>query len=232
VVSAVHANYTILKRCVGEGGDWYQNLVETYNTLGIQKNDAIKLLDRPRNQLLLDLHVARILLRDWLDPDSVFTDEFLIRIDEPNDMQGQLVARVVIDGVIVPDEDYCLLVETFFSALSLEQADRQNGVSFLGGCGDRRCCGESYETGKRELFWNWYIPTYSMLSVEGKSYEPLAVDFRLDWADVLSAGEKIIQEIERLEMRDLHRAKLSEYKTQINELRISNLYSHDGNATE
>src|SRR5262249_20510047 len=107
---AVQKNYNILFHRAGEGGDWKQRLIDAYEKLGGNKSQAKRLFDIERDRLLLEFPAAWKLLREWLDESGGMTEEFVICVDPANESQGELVIKVIVDGMIVPDEDYCLEV--------------------------------------------------------------------------------------------------------------------------
>ncbi len=106
-------------------------------------------------------------------------DEFEIRIDPPGDgLQGDLVITVLINGLIVTDDDYCLDVDSFFEAIGAPEST----VKFVGGCGVPECCGTGYKTFSYQHSWQWD-------------------KFHLDWSAVYMATQVIIAEVERLTER-------------------------------
>jgi len=189
---AVQKNYSLLFSRACEGGDWEQKVFDTYRQFGVQKSQAERFLELPRDQLFLELMAARNLLREWVDPYGEVTEEFFVRVDPANQLQGDLVVKVIVDGIIVPDEDYCLEVDTFFSSLAAIETWAISGVSFLGGCGVPSCCAAGYTTRNSYSYWNWFIPK----SISFPDGNP--TDFRLAWTDVLKAARQIIPEVEGL----------------------------------
>ena len=98
----------------------------------------------------------------------------------PERYQGDLVIQAVINGHVVKDDDYCLDIDTFFSAIG---KDGTTIVSLLGSCADKGCCGEGFYTFPNAECWNWGWDD---------------VEYRLSWSDVLLAAMQIIVEIEKL----------------------------------
>ncbi len=189
---SVQKNYSLLFSRACEGGDWEQRVFDTYGQFGVQKSQAESFLELPRDQLFLELMAARDLLREWLDPDVELTEDFFIRVDPANQLQGALVVKVIVNGIIVPDEDYCLEVDSFFSSLAAIETWAPSGVSFLGGCGVPSCCAAGYTTRNCYSYWNWFMPK----SISFPDCNP--TDFRLAWTDVLKAARQIIPEVEGL----------------------------------
>jgi hypothetical protein len=172
-------------------GDWEKRILDIYKTWGIHKHADHELLGK-RPEFAEYLCLARDTLRDWLDSESTMSDEFCVRVDPPNREQGDLVIKVLIDGLIVPDDDYCLEVRKFFSAIGDMKTWAPSTVSFLGGCGIRECCGTGYHTRNGVTHWHWYIPVRLIPDAA-----PID-DFKFGWTDIIKAAETIISEIERL----------------------------------
>jgi hypothetical protein len=125
-------------------------------------------------------------------------DDLRIRVDPPNERQGNLVIKVLINGRTVTEDDYCLDVDSFFSALSMPESE----VSLVGGCGEPGCCGTGYQTFATSNCWRWVIPSQPPDS-------PPFEKFRFSWADVYSTAKLIISEVERLAKDGMARADVA-----------------------
>jgi len=120
-------------------------------------------------------------------------DQITIRRDPANDAQGPFVIKVLINGNVVPDDDYCLNIESFFNAV--DQPD--SPARFLGGCGIPECCEEGYMTWVSEGAWCWGWHGEAM--------------FKLSWASTFEAASTIISELERLKMENSECQSLTEH---------------------
>jgi hypothetical protein len=127
-------------------------------------------------------------------------DDFSVRIDPPNSEQGDLVVKVLINGQIVTDYDYCLDIDTFFSAIGLSKSQ----VELIGGCGIPECCATGYPTYSRAYSWKWG-------------------DFDLSWTDVHKAASQIIAAVEELPQQkktcEHFRTRLPYYRKRLEELK-------------
>lgn len=85
---------------------------------------------------------------------DVAFDDLRVRVDPPNRLQGQLVIKVLVNGKIVTEDDYCLDVDRFFSDVNASRGR----INFVGGCGHGRCCGTGYLTRCSPECWIWGWP--------------------------------------------------------------------------
>jgi hypothetical protein len=115
-------------------------------------------------------------------------DSFCIRVDAPDEiaLQGHLVVKVLINGTIVPEDRYCLDVESFFNAIG----SHESRINLIGGCGVPECCGRSFATqSTREGFQ--------------------IGDFKCRWKDIYKATDEILSALEQLPEEKYIYARLS-----------------------
>lgn len=211
----MQGSYATLYTKVDQGQYWQTGILENCIKAGFDQHKAAKYIERARERMYPDLIGAREALLDGIDPVREFREEFFIEFEPADERQGELVVKVVINGVVVPDDDYCLEVDTFFNCIDESLTDPVEVVKFLGGCGDRGCCGVEYKTHKNYSYWNWYAPGFDSTVIDWAPTTARITDYRLDWSDVLTAANQIVAEFPRLSDAYPLKSKLPDYLAKI-----------------
>ena len=105
-------------------------------------------------------------------------DELQVKICPDHPSRLDLFAKVLINGNIVPEPDYWLNIDTFFSAIG----SRASKIEFIGDCGVADCCADGFRTFDMGSCWQW----------------AKATTFNFSWLQVHAAAELIISEIDQL----------------------------------
>lgn len=211
----VQGSYATLFTKVNELQNWKDGILENCIKAGFDKTKAVKYTGRARELMYPDLLQSREALLDAIDPARESREEFFIEIEPADEQQAELVVKVILNGVIVPADDYCLEVDTFFDCVNETQADPAAVVKFIGGCGDEGCCGVEYETYKNASYWNWYTPAFDSNVIECALITARVIDYRLAWSDVLTAANQIVAEFPRLSDAYPLKSKLPDYLAKI-----------------
>lgn len=208
----VQGSYCSTARIVATGPDGKKRLKQNLLKAGAGK---VKLTPNASEQLDPALISAREALIEWFDPDREFTEEFFVRVDPANGPQGELVVKVIIDGVIQTDDDYCLYVDTFFDCIGIPRNAERKVVELLGGCGVPDCCAEGFLTENLGTYWNWFNLGLLSEASDWKPYTARTSDYRLAWGDVLTAANQIVAEFPRLSDGYPLKSKLPDYLAKI-----------------
>ncbi len=208
----VQGSYCSTARIVTTRPDGKKRLEQNLLKAGVKRKKSIL---KGNDHVHPALIAAREALVEWFDPDRILTEEFFVRVDPANQPQGELVVKVIVDGVVQTDDDYCLYVDTFFDCIGKPSPAERNVVEFLGGCGVRDCCAEGYFTESCGIYWNWFNHG---LRTEASCWAPTTArtaDYRLAWGDVLTAANQIVAEFPRLSDDYPLKSKLPDYLAKI-----------------
>lgn len=208
----VQGSYCSTARIVDTQPDGKRRLKQNLLKAGAGK---VKLTPMATAQIRPALISAREALIQWFDPERKFTEEFLVRVDPSNEPQGELVVKVIVNGVIQTDDDYCLYVDTFFDCITSHPWNERKCVEFLGGCGIRDCCAEGLFAYCFSTHWNWFSLGLRSEASNWEPYTARRTDFRLAWSDVLTAANQIVAEFPRLSDGYPLKAKLPDYLAKI-----------------
>jgi hypothetical protein len=120
-------------------------------------------------------------------------------LDDPNACQWDLGLQVYVNGLLLFEDDYCLDIESFISAVG----ERQGSFSMVGGCGTPGCCAVG-----ATLYANSF----------GCTMTSNGAVFQLEMKDIIEAIQLIITEIEQLEhklLRDCFVPKLDKCRRKL-----------------
>lgn len=151
----------------------------------------------------LYIRVSLAVIRSMIEDPKM--DELQVEICPDHPSRLDLFVKILINGKIVPEPDYWLNIDTFFSAVG----NRASEIEFIGDCGVAGCCADGFRTFDMGTCWQWAARTAT---------------FNFSWLQVHEAAELIISEIDKLSGQKRRICKslienIPEYQKKIQEIR-------------
>lgn len=118
-------------------------------------------------------------------------DELTINFGEGNRAQGEIVAKVLVNGKLLFKPDYALNIHSFFSAIGSSSAI----IEFIGECGIAACCAEWSQAFSTWYSWQWDSHYFSWANVRIVCDELIAKIEALSPQTMDYHGKKLIEEL-------------------------------------